>query len=284
MPEEKVEFQHNVFISWSGNRSQHVAQALREWLPKVLQATKPFMSDSDIGKGSRGLVELARVLEATKVGIICLTPENLSAPWLLFEAGALSKTLDPATRVYTYLLAGQKPEAVSPPLGQFQATIADRVQTGRMLQDINRTLGSPVLELDLSAVFDAMWPKLETALSSMPEPETAAPPKRTVEDMFGEILNLVRNQNQSSAGAFTGEDFSAIIKARITKVLTASGVASSWSVGSYTDKILYRVTPRGGGSMFEVVIPTNTPLDAVEAAVKAQIPAPMPPPPPPPPK
>jgi hypothetical protein len=106
MPEEKNEFPHNVFISWSGDRSKHVALALRDWLPMVLQAAKAFMSATDIVKGSRGLVELAGTLEVVKVGIICLTPENLSAPWLLFESGALSKTLDKGTLVCTYLLAG----------------------------------------------------------------------------------------------------------------------------------------------------------------------------------
>ena len=56
----------------------------------VIQSAKPWMSETDIEKGTRGLSELAKALEAIKVGISCLTPENLSAPWLLFEAGARS--------------------------------------------------------------------------------------------------------------------------------------------------------------------------------------------------
>ena len=94
MPEEKNEPKYDVFITWSGNRSKHVAMALRALLATVIQAAKPFMSKADIDKGSRWHLELAKALEATKVGIICLTPENPSAPWLLFESGALSKTMD----------------------------------------------------------------------------------------------------------------------------------------------------------------------------------------------
>src|ERR1700684_2611083 len=109
MPDEKNELQHNVFISWSGERSIHIAEALRWWLKMVVQATKPFMSKTDIDKGSRWHIELAKALESMKVGIICLTPENLSASWLLFEAGALSKTMDKGTLVCTYLLAGLRP-------------------------------------------------------------------------------------------------------------------------------------------------------------------------------
>jgi len=37
------------------------------------------MSNTDIDKGSRGLEEIGKALEGMKVGIICLTPENLKA-------------------------------------------------------------------------------------------------------------------------------------------------------------------------------------------------------------
>jgi hypothetical protein len=193
MPDEKNELQHNVFISWSGDRSKDVALALRDWLPMVLQAAKPFMSATDIVKGSRGLVELARVLEVTKVGIICLTPENLSAPWLLFESGALSKTLDRGTLVCTYLLDGLRQQDVSPPLGQFQSTKGEKEETRQMLQNINGSLGSAVSEETLNGVFEALWPKLSEVLFAIPEPGTSAPPKRSLEDMVGEILALARD-------------------------------------------------------------------------------------------
>ena len=61
---------YNVFISWSGARSRAIADALREWLPAVIQTARPFMSETDIDKGSRGLDEIVRALEGIKVGII----------------------------------------------------------------------------------------------------------------------------------------------------------------------------------------------------------------------
>jgi hypothetical protein len=94
-----VSERHNVFISWSGKRSKSAAQSLYDWLPLVLQSVRPWMSEEDIQKGSRGLDEIGRALEGIKIGVICLAPENLTAPWILYEAGALSKTLDAKTRV-----------------------------------------------------------------------------------------------------------------------------------------------------------------------------------------
>ena len=41
----------NVFITWSKERSKAAALALRGWLPLVIQAVEPWMSDKDIGKG-----------------------------------------------------------------------------------------------------------------------------------------------------------------------------------------------------------------------------------------
>jgi hypothetical protein len=92
-----------VFISWSGLRSQAVAQKLRIWLRDVIQALDPWISVEDIDKGQRWGLVMAERLESTHAGVICLTPENLTAPWLLFEAGALSK-LHREAKVCTYLI------------------------------------------------------------------------------------------------------------------------------------------------------------------------------------
>jgi hypothetical protein len=83
----------DVFISWSGERSRVAAEALRAWLPKIINAIKPWLSSADIDKGARWSTDVASRLEAAKAGIICLTQNNLHSDWILFEAGALSKTL-----------------------------------------------------------------------------------------------------------------------------------------------------------------------------------------------
>jgi hypothetical protein len=189
--EPSIQAAHNVFISWSGERSKGAADALRGWLPIILQAARPWMSDTDIEKGSVGLDAVATAL-GMKVGVICLTPENLKAEWILFESGALSKAFDDRTRVCTYLLGGLHRGDVKPPLGMFQATTADREDTRKLVHTVNRHLDVAVPEPGLDELFDMMWPKLEAKLAALPKPSGAAPPKRPVEDMVAEVLELTR--------------------------------------------------------------------------------------------
>lgn len=83
-----------VFISWSGDISLKVATVFRDWLPSVIQSIEPYVSSEDIDKGARWSTDIAKELENSTFGILCDTKENIEAPWLSFEAGALSKTME----------------------------------------------------------------------------------------------------------------------------------------------------------------------------------------------
>jgi hypothetical protein len=91
-----------VFLSWGGELSRKLAEALREWLPAALQYVKPYFTPDDVEKGTKWNAEIAKELETSNIGIICLTRDNTERPWILFEAGALSKTVD-KSRVCTLL-------------------------------------------------------------------------------------------------------------------------------------------------------------------------------------
>lgn len=139
--------------------------------------------------------EIAKALDSIEVGISCLTPENLQAPWILYEGGALSKRLGEKSRLCTYLLDDLKPEEVPPPLGMFQSTRAEKDDTWQMLASINLAVSSdPLPEAALQKVFERMWPDLDKEIRSMPPAEEKAPPRRSVEDMFAEILSILRSE------------------------------------------------------------------------------------------
>jgi hypothetical protein len=186
---------YNVFISWSGDRSRVVAHKLREWLPRVVQAARPWMSEADIEKGTRGLDELTKALGSMTVGITCLTNENLNSPWILFEAGALSKTIDDSSRLCTYLLDGLKPQDIKPPLGMFQATRAIKDDTLKLVRTVNLSASvTPIRDEDLLEVFDAMWPSLDKTIQSLPTVANAQHIRRDTGEMIAEILEIVRAQ------------------------------------------------------------------------------------------
>ena len=155
-----------VFLSWSGDRSHALAKALREWLPAVLQPINPWLSSTDINAGARWQNEVELQLQESRAGIICLTPENLSTPWLLYETGALSKVMGNSC-ICPYLL-GFTPSDLTFPFAQFQATTATRSDTYKLLQMLNHLLGKDSIdEGTLHRVFDKWWPDLEHILSGI---------------------------------------------------------------------------------------------------------------------
>jgi hypothetical protein len=133
----------SVFLTWSGDRSLRVAQAMQDWLPNVLQFADPWISVSDVDKGSKWQQSISGQLANASFGIICLTPENLASPWILFEAGALSKTVD--SRVWTYLYDLGYTD-VKDPLSQFQHTVATKEDTRKLIASINAAYGEGALD------------------------------------------------------------------------------------------------------------------------------------------
>lgn len=183
-----------VFISWSGPRSQHVAHALRSWLPKVLDnKVKPFVSSKDIDKGDRGLNKIAAELEASSYGIVVVTPENQNSPWINFEAGALGKSVSDS-RVAP-LLIGLTDSDISGPLKQFQNTSADDKQAVKSLVlSLNKALVAPVTDTTVDVTFEAYWDELEGAIRADPsENHQHKLERRDPADLLDEVLTTVRS-------------------------------------------------------------------------------------------
>jgi TIR domain-containing protein len=140
-----------VFISWSGTASQKLARQLKDWLPTVIQAVEPFMSEVDIEKGARWSDKLAAELESGQYGIVCLTPDNKDAAWLHYEAGAISKTIKDA-RVAP-LLFDLAPSDIRGPLSSFQCTSYQKDEVRKLLNSINSMSEKPLAEQTLTSIF-----------------------------------------------------------------------------------------------------------------------------------
>jgi len=190
----------DVFISWSGKLGKAIADELRTWLPTVIQAVKPFYSPDDIAKGKNWNAELNQRLKASRIGIIIVTPECREAPWLLYEAGAISSNFDEAH--VCPVLFGMHPADIVGPLVQFQVTPFERAEFRKLVGAINSALGESRLENEvLDRVFETFWPRLNEAIekiikSHVPTKDTS--PSRTDRELLEELLRLTRQLSQRS--------------------------------------------------------------------------------------
>lgn len=188
-----------VFISWSGNLSKNLAEILRQWLPAVIQAVKPYYTPDDITKGTRWGKEIAKELEESQVGLICVTRENIEKPWIMFEAGALSKNLD-ESRVCP-ILFDLSPSDIKGPLVQFQLAQFEKSDMKRVVKMINAALGNTALDvLVLDSVFEMWWPKLKESVDNelKPDRHTDKIVLRSERDLLEEVLELVRYQTKAT--------------------------------------------------------------------------------------
>jgi len=182
-----------VFISWSGDLSRKLAEALRAWLPGTLQFVRPYFTPDDIEKGAKWNSEIAKELEGSNIGLICLTRDNTEKPWILFAAGALSKSFD-KSRVCTVLF-NLDPTDLKGPLTIFQTTRFAKHDFKRLVSSINTAASEEGLETSvLDNVFEMWWPGLEKQVSEILNSHKEDPRevRRTDRDMLEEILNLTR--------------------------------------------------------------------------------------------
>lgn len=180
-----------IFISWSGERSHALAAILHERLPYILQYLDPWLSQSDIDAGDRWATEVAKELEVATFGVTCLTAENVASPWILFEAGALAKSMQDGRVVP--LLLDLKVSDVTGPLAQFQAKKAEKAGLLDVVQAINKVAPNPVPDGRLKPLFEALWPDFEKAISDIPKTPTATARARPQGEILEELVDSVRS-------------------------------------------------------------------------------------------
>lgn len=152
-----------VFVSWSKEPSKKIAEEVKHLVEMALPGTSVWMSEVDIGKGARWNVQVTNELEQTDVGIICCTENNLLEPWLHFEAGALSKSVE-AGMVHP-LCFGVDFDKLPGTLSQFQATKFDKADVLRLLHDINEISERKTKSTNVEAKFMRSWPGFEQAVT-----------------------------------------------------------------------------------------------------------------------
>ena len=190
-----------VFVSWSGGKSHRIALALHNWLPRVLQNIKPYISSEDIGKGMRWSVEVARALEDCSYGIICVTRENMNSPWLNFEAGAISRHV--RSSHVSPILIDLKPADLVGPLSQFQMTSLRFEDMIRLVHSIDSACEDPIGEPRVADALEVWRPNLERDIEDATRQELESPkePQREAPDMIKELVEMVRDMQRRMISA-----------------------------------------------------------------------------------
>jgi hypothetical protein len=138
-----------------------------------------------------------------------LTSDNLDKPWIIFEAGAMSRSLD---RRIAPLLVGVDKSDVKDPLAQFQLTSFDKDDVGKLVHSINRVTDAPVAVEALNRRFNLCWPGLVEEIGNVPSRTSGVPaqaaPKVAVaasgpslSDKQIEIVKILANNPESEPTA-----------------------------------------------------------------------------------
>lgn len=154
-----------VFISWSGqgSASEAAARALHAAIDAVFSGVEPWMSAKDIQPGQEWFGELMGTLQDTRYAIACLTRGNAQAPWLMFEAGAVSAHFGKPALV-PLLIDGGDLKSLGDPLARFNGAVFDQAGVRALFGAINAQQDAPLKPKVLDAAFNEVWPALEQAV------------------------------------------------------------------------------------------------------------------------
>lgn len=193
-----------VFISWSGEQTRRLGHELKEFIDTTFAGhVQTFLSDADIAPGERFLSVVNDNLDEAVIGIVLLSSTNITAPWILFEAGVLAgKT---GTGSVIPLLVDIDRAALAPPLSQFQNVYGSIEQDVRKLCQRLRDVAGPHLNpTSFEVLFADAWPRLEVALTTARTQLASVrpkPPARPQEEVLDEILLNVTALVRSTGGS-----------------------------------------------------------------------------------
>ncbi len=166
-----------VFLSWSGEASRHLANALADGMTLLSDWVEPWMSDR-IEPGAQWANTLVPEIRKAHLAILCLTHRNADAPWIAFEAGLYytwRKSIIP-------FLLDFPPADLRFPLGLFQSVSADMEGSKALFLRVGDLLG-----MDTAAVgkrfAKSIWPQLDEQIATIrateQKPDISAPGQAT---------------------------------------------------------------------------------------------------------
>jgi len=111
--------------------------------------------------------------------------------WLVFEAGAIAKSLKKARVVP--LCIDLPPSDITGPLVGFQIRSLDEHGIRRLVHDLNKSAERQIPEKALDGLFERMWPDLQAAIAKAVDgaPSTQKS-ERATDDMLADVVDRTR--------------------------------------------------------------------------------------------
>jgi hypothetical protein len=134
------------------------------------------MSAEDLGGGTIWSESLVRQTDGISAAILCLTPENVKSPWILFETGALMKALQ--GKLVIPLTYDFDPRELTHPLSFFNGFRLNEEGVRRLILTL-RVLAAPEAA---TVDFASWWSKSRIALESIPHKVPASDFLRSVRE------------------------------------------------------------------------------------------------------
>lgn len=256
-----------IFLSWSGEKSKLIAYSLKELLEGCIQSLNVFFSQSDIEKGEKWHFRLLQELADTNFGIVCLTKENCKAPWIYYEAGALSKQLDSNLNV---LYIDLKPENVGFPLSGYQASFLSRDEIFSMIKTINNKMDKPLPLEKLNTTFSKFYPDFETRqkeiemIKSKTENDSNSISLNDIYDIVKENRNILKEFHplipsiSDDLNEIKKTDFSERYEKLIDKIATFS-----YELSTLNDEVFSSINENMVISLFVVKLKEMMKIDSI---------------------
>ncbi|MDQ0277520.1 hypothetical protein QO003_001823 [Arthrobacter silviterrae] len=206
----------------------------------MFDVAEPWISTENKA-GTLWLPEIDKSLSDTDFGIVCVSKSNQHAPWLNFEAGALSRKVAGKRELMPVLLIDfEKTGEVNGPVTSFQMKFANQDGFLEIMEALNSSERGPKIDSAILAErVGHLWPSIEAEVAKVKAGiESKNVAERSDSDKIDELLEVVRGlaeEQPVSRKVFpltVQRRFDRIVADIVSNDYYAKNPQISWSEGS----------------------------------------------------
>lgn len=193
-----------VLLSWSGDESKEIAKCFKNMMSVVFSpVVETYMSEVDSPIGKRGVESLAKILNDCNYGVFFVNKANALAPWIHYEAGAISKE-SPISRLMVLLLDNNPMYISGTPLSDFTYSMFNKEGVLKIINAIIDISGYSDKKENFINRFNNEWPnfydscekikkQFNTKNQDIENEAESTPQFETIMHLLVDIQNYLKN-------------------------------------------------------------------------------------------